>query len=98
MFAIYKYSIIDEIDYYKICKSQDMLEDVISKLPESLEISPIKTHGANIQARRIQIREKLAKLKERLEVVLYSKFTFIFVSNLINNNILCIASQNRGTL
>ena len=70
MFAIYKYSIIDEIDYYKICK------DAISKLPESLKISPIKAHGANIQARRIQIKEKLAKLKERLEVVLYSKYYF----------------------
>ena len=44
-----------------------MLEDVISGLPKALEISPIRTDGPHIQARRIQIKEKLARLEERFE-------------------------------
>ena len=45
-----------------------MLEDVIDGLPKALEISPIKTHGTNLQSRQMQIKDKLAKLRERIEV------------------------------
>ena len=53
-----------------------MLEDVVSRLPKALEISTIKTQGSNIQARKVQIKEKLAKLEERLEVVLSCKLAY----------------------
>ena len=56
-----------------------MLEDVISRLPKALEISPIKAHGSNIQARKVQIKEKLAKLEERLEVVLSCKLAYLLL-------------------
>ena len=34
-----------------------MLEDVNSRLPKALQRSPIKTHGSNIQDRKVQIIE-----------------------------------------
>ena len=46
-----------------------MLEDIIDGLPKALEISPIKTHASHIRYREIKIKEKFAKLAEKLEVV-----------------------------
>ena len=42
-----------------------MLEDVISRLSKALELSPIKTHGSNLQARKVQIKE-ISKIRRRI--------------------------------
>ena len=45
-----------------------MLEGVIGNLPKALEISPIQTHGQQLKSRQAEIKDKLTKLNEKLQV------------------------------
>ena len=53
---------------------QDKLKSIIDGLPKAFDICPIKAHGSHAKDTQKQIRNKLARLQDRLEVVIIGYF------------------------
>ena len=49
-----------------------MLENVIDELPIALGISPVNKHGKQFHGRKVEVKQKLTRLQNCLEVSIHN--------------------------
>ena len=59
-----------------------MLENVIDELPIALGISPLNKHGHTFHGRHIQIKQKITRLQDCLEVSIYTIGIYIALNRI----------------